>query len=82
MPTNQAASLLKIIDQVEASIATLAVTDDLRQMRSLMRQPGWTTAAEQTFVLTILSTLKEQLRTVEILREGLLAATKQVRSTD
>jgi hypothetical protein len=47
-----------------------------------MRQPGWTTTAEQTFVLTILSALQQQLHTVEVLREGLLAASKQVGTTD
>lgn len=82
MPTNEATMLLSLIDQLEASIATLAVTEDLRQMRSLMRQPGWTTTAEQTFVLTILSALQQQLHTVEVLREGLLAASKQVGTTD
>jgi hypothetical protein len=51
-------------------------------MRSLMRQPGWTTTAEQTFIHAILNSLIEQLHAVEALREGLLAATKQVGSTD
>jgi hypothetical protein len=82
MPTNEATMLLSLIDRLETSIATLAVTEDLRQMRSLMHQPGWTTTAEQTFVLTILSTLQEQLHTVEVLREGLLAASKQVGTID
>lgn len=82
MPTNQASSLLSLIDQLETSMVALAATDDLRQMRALIRQPGWTSTAEHSFVRAILDTLKEQLHAVEVLREGLLAASKQVGNTD
>jgi hypothetical protein len=50
--------------------------------RALIRQPGWTTAADQTFVQAILVALDQQLQTVRELRGGLLAACKQVGSSD
>ena len=82
MPTNEAAALLKAIGDVEEKLAALAVTDDLQQLRALMRQPGWTTNAEQTFVLAILDNLRQQLQTVGNTRQGLLAAAKQIGSAD
>jgi hypothetical protein len=82
MPTNQAATLLQMISEVEGKVAALAVTDDLQELRILMRQPGWTTNAEQTFVLAALDALSQQLQTVASMRLGLLAAARQIGAAD
>jgi len=78
MPTNQSAQIMSLIDELDEQLQGLSSTEDLQELRTLVQRPGWTTLAEQTFVINQLTALIDQLQAAEKLREALLAGSKQV----
>jgi len=78
MPTSQSPQIMTLIDELDEQVQVLSSTEDFQELRALVQRPGWTTLAEQTFVINQLTALIDQLKVVEKLREALLAGSKQV----
>ena len=80
MPTSQTPQILTLIDELQKCVEALNTSSDLDELRALVHRPGWTTIAEQSFVITTLEALIEHLRMASNLRTGLVAVSKQVGS--
>jgi hypothetical protein len=79
MPTSQAPTLLQLIDDVERLLEAASNTDDLQELRAILRRPTRVAVAERTYLMTMLGVLIKQLEAVRDLRSGLVDSLRQAR---
>ena len=79
MPTNQAPTILALLDDIEARVTAARDTADLDQLRSLLRDPTRVGVSERTYLLTVLRGVRDQLDLTAALRAGLLDSIRQAR---
>jgi len=79
MPTNQAPTILALIDDIESRVAAARDTADLDQLRAMLRDPTRVGVSERTYLLTVLRGVRDQLDLTAALRGGLLDSIRQSR---
>jgi hypothetical protein len=60
------------IKELSTQLATMADTQDLEEMISIIHKPGWTTPAEYVLVSGLVDTMHEQAKVLASLRQTLL----------
>lgn len=60
------------IKELRIQLATMADTQDLEEMISIIHKPGWTTPAEYVLVSGLVDTMHEQAKVLASLRQTLL----------
>jgi hypothetical protein len=78
MEKNHLAKLETHIRSLKSAHAAFGNTDDWEEMQILIHRPGWTSPAEQLFVVAALESILEQTKQLNTLREGLLAGARAV----
>lgn len=79
MPTSQAPALLALLDEIDDRLGRAGDTSDLRQLRAILRQPTRVPVNERTYLLTMLTVLRDQLDVVADVRAGVLDSLLQSR---
>jgi hypothetical protein len=78
VPTSRVSELDAILEKIEGEIQTTASSQEMRQLRAIVRRPGWRTAAEQSLFLAMAATLSDHLQAGARMRKALLDASKQI----
>jgi len=78
MEKNHLTKLETHIRSLKSAHSAFGNTDDWDEMQILIHRPGWTTPAEQLFVVATLESILEQTKQLNALREGLLAGARAV----
>jgi hypothetical protein len=78
MPTSAIPQLDAVLAAIEHRIREGSTTDDIDELRAIVRRPGWKTLVEQSLFLAIAETLSAHLDAGARMRAALLEAAKQI----
>jgi hypothetical protein len=78
MPTSAIPHLDAVLATLERKIQESAATQDIQELRAIVRRPGWKTLVEQSLFLAIVQALEAQLEAGTRTRAALLEAAKQI----
>ncbi len=78
MPTSAIPHLDAALAAIERTIQQSSATQDIAELRAIVRRPGWKTLVEQSLFLTIVQGLEAQLEASARMRAALLEAAKQI----
>lgn len=78
MPTNRLHELDSVLEKIERELDRAASSQEIRELRSIVRRPGWRTLAEQSLFLAMATALFDHLQAEARMRGALLEASKQI----
>jgi hypothetical protein len=78
MPTSMRPQMEAILDKIAQLIERNMSAQEVDELRSIVRRPGWRTVAEQSLFIALATALLEHLEAGVRLRSELLEASKQI----
>ena len=78
MPTSAIPHIEAALAALERKFQASSATQDIQELRAIVRRPGWKTLVEQSLFLAIVEALDAQVEAAARMRTSLLEAAKQI----